>query len=72
MQSKVITYLNKDIALERIKSAKSYMDTSKLQLIYKTKRGKYVIGGVYEFNGELKFKGSQTLINSVDKVIILD
>lgn len=73
MLSKVITYLDKDIALEQIKIAKNAMgkDISDMQLIYKTKNGKYITGGVYEFNGELKFKGSSNVINSIDKVIIM-
>lgn len=74
MQGKIITYLDKDIALDRLKTAKSYIDIlniSDIQLIYKTKNGKYVTGGVYEDDGELKFKGPTDLIDSIDKVIIM-
>lgn len=71
MQGKIITYLDKDIALDRLKTAKSYIDISDIQLIYKTKNGKYVTGGIYEDGKELKFKGSADLIDSIDKVIIM-
>ena len=72
MSSKVIIFLTKENALNQIKIAKTHMDISKLQLLCKTKNGKYVISGVYEFKGELVIKGSSALIDSIESVAILD
>lgn len=72
MSSKVIIFLTKENALNQVKIAKTHMDISKLQLLCKTKNGKYVISGVYEFKGELVIKGSSTMVDSIESVAILD
>ena len=72
MHRKVIIFLTKENALNQIKIAKSHIDISKIQLLCKTKNEKYVILGIYEFKGELKIKGSSTLIDSIESVAILD
>lgn len=53
MHCKVIIPLTKENALNQIKTAKSHIDISKIQLLCKTKNEKYVILGVYEFKGEI-------------------
>jgi hypothetical protein len=72
MTSKVIIFLTKENALNQVKIAKTHMDISKLQLLCKTKNGKYAISGVYEFKGELIIKGSSTMVDSIESVAILD